>query len=50
MHRISFSYIYEKWESLRTIEPYQLIFKWSSWYVWGYCLKRQAFRDRKSVV
>ena len=44
MHRISFSYIYEKWESLRTIEPYQLIFKWSSWYVWGYCLKRQAFR------
>ena len=22
------------------IEPYKLIFKWSAWYVWGYCLEQ----------
>lgn len=41
---ISFYYYYEKGEVHRTIEPYKLIFKWSSWYVWGYCLERQDFR------
>lgn len=41
---ISFRYYYEKGESQRTIEPYRLIFKWSAWYVWGYCLQRQDFR------
>lgn len=41
---ISFRYYYEKGESYRTIEPYKLIFKWSAWYVWGYCTQRQGFR------
>ena len=41
---LSFSYYYEKGESRRTVEPYRLIFKWSAWYVWGYCLERQDFR------
>lgn len=41
---LSFSYFYEKGEDRRTIEPYRLIFKWSDWYVWGYCLERQDFR------
>lgn len=41
---ISFWYYYEKGESHRTIEPCKLIFKWSAWYVWGYCLERQDFR------
>lgn len=41
---ISFCYYYEKGESHRVIEPYKLIFKWSAWYVWGYCLERQDFR------
>lgn len=36
---ISFRYFSPNEESLREIEPLSLIFKWSSWYVWGYCLK-----------
>lgn len=41
---ISFMYYYEKGESVKHIEPYRLIFKWSSWYVFGYCTDRQAYR------
>lgn len=41
---VSFRYYYEKGESERCIEPYCLIFKWSSWYVFGYCLDRKAYR------
>ena len=29
---------------MRTIEPYDLVFQWSSWYVWGWCQTRQDFR------
>lgn len=43
-HIISFKYYYEKGEKQRIIEPYKLIFKWSSWYVLGYCLDKKAFR------
>ena len=28
----------------RSIEPYRLVFKWSSWYVFGFCLDRQDYR------
>ena len=42
--QISFTYFSPKGESRRTIEPYDLVFQWSSWYVWGWCLKRQDFR------
>ena len=31
-------------ESTREIEPHFLIFKWSSWYVWGWCRLREDFR------
>ncbi len=31
-------------ESSRRIEPYYLVFKWSSWYVWGWCSAREDFR------
>lgn len=41
---ISFQYFYQKGEGIRKIEPYHLIFKWSSWYVFGYCLDREAYR------
>ena len=41
---ISFSYFYQKGEARRTIEPCRLLFKWSDWYVLGYCLGRKAFR------
>ena len=44
-HRlITFTYYSAKGESRREIEPYLLVFQWTSWYVWGYCLKRQDFR------
>ncbi len=43
-HPVSFRYDYSKGESSRVIEPYHIVFKWSSWYVFGYCLSRQDFR------
>jgi len=41
---ISFDYFYDKGEALKEIEPYLIIFKWSSWYVFGYCIEKQDFR------
>lgn len=41
---ISFTYYSAKGESLRQIEPYFLVFHWSSWYVWGFCLQKKDFR------
>ena len=43
-HEISFDYYAPDKESHRTIEPYFLIFKWSSWYVYGWCKTREDFR------
>ncbi len=31
-------------ESERVIEPYYIVFRWGSWYVWGYCLERGDYR------
>lgn len=42
--KIRFYYYSPNNESLRTVEPYQLIFKWSSWYLWGYCCQKEDFR------
>lgn len=41
---ISFCYYSPKGKTVRKIEPYHLVFQWSSWYVWGYCIKRRDFR------
>lgn len=41
---LSFQYYAPNGDSIRKIEPYFLIFKWSSWYVYGYCLLREDFR------
>lgn len=41
---LEFVYYSPKGESVRCIEPYYLIFRWSSWYVWGWCKKRKDFR------
>ena len=41
---LEFIYYSPKGESVRCIEPYYLIFRWSSWYVWGWCVKRRDFR------
>jgi predicted DNA-binding transcriptional regulator YafY len=44
---ISFDYIYKKGEEIKEIEPYWIIFKWSSWYVFGFSLDKQDFRHYK---
>jgi len=41
---IEFDYYYEKGESHRNIEPYYIVFQWSAWYVFGYCLLRNDWR------
>lgn len=42
--RIEFDYFYDKGESHRRIEPYFVIFQWTAWYVFGFCLARQDWR------
>lgn len=42
--KLEFIYYAPKGESQRRIEPYYLIFRWSSWYVWGWCEAREDFR------
>lgn len=41
---LEFLYFSPKGEMKRSIEPYYLIFRWSSWYVWGWCKWRKDFR------
>ncbi|WP_310603568.1 helix-turn-helix transcriptional regulator [Anaerosporobacter sp.] len=41
---LEFIYYSPNGESVRKIEPYYLIFRWSSWYVWGYCMSKCDFR------
>lgn len=41
---LEFRYYAPSGESSRTIEPYYLVFKWSNWYVWGWCTSRKDFR------
>lgn len=44
-HRaIRFTYCSPREELARTVEPYYLVFHWSTWYVWGWCRMREAFR------
>lgn len=42
--KVEFNYYAPGGESSRSIEPYLLIFKWSSWYLWGYCCEKQDYR------
>ena len=41
---LEFLYFAPRGESTRRIEPYYLIFRWSSWYVWGWCRERKDYR------
>lgn len=41
---LGFHYYAPKGETARIIEPYYLIFRWSSWYVWGWCKSREDYR------
>ena len=42
--KVSFTYFAPGGESERTVEPYDLIFQWSSWYLWCWCELREDFR------
>jgi predicted DNA-binding transcriptional regulator YafY len=44
---VRFDYYYPKGEMPREIEPYIIQFKWSAWYVFGWCRLRQDFRRFK---
>lgn len=41
---IEFTYYSKKGETTRTIETYIIMFKWESWYVYGYCTDKNDFR------
>lgn len=42
--KVSFTYFSPKGSSERNVEPYDLIFQWAGWYLWGWCERREAFR------
>ncbi len=44
---VTFRYCYNKGEADKLIEPYLIVFKWSDWYVFGFCRERQDFRMYK---
>ncbi|MDR0963184.1 MAG: YafY family transcriptional regulator [Clostridium sp.] len=44
---VAFDYYYPKGEMPREIEPYVVEFRWSSWYIFGFCRLRQEFRRFK---
>lgn len=46
-HIVKFRYFYNKGEEDKEVEPYLIIFKWSSWYLFGYCPQRKDFRMYK---
>ena len=41
---VAFHYYSNKGKGERQIEPYFITFKWSAWYVFGYCKLRKDFR------
>lgn len=44
---VTFHYYYNKGEADKLIEPLLTVFKWSSWYVFGFCPERNDFRMYK---
>ena len=42
--KVRFFYHSSGGEGERTVEPYLLIYRWSSWYLWGFCERRQDYR------
>lgn len=41
---VEFTYYGPCGKSVRIVEPYFLMFQWSSWYLWAFCYTRQEFR------
>lgn len=44
LRKISFKYHSERGDGVRILEPYKIVFKWSAWYVFGFCLERNDYR------
>lgn len=44
---VTFHYYYNKGEDDKLIEPVLVVFKWSAWYVFGFCPERNDFRMYK---
>lgn len=43
-HVVCFQYDCPTGRGARRAEPFRLVFKWSAWYLLGYCLEREDFR------
>ena len=41
---VAFTYCAPGGESRRRVDPARLVFRWSSWYLWGWCHDREDFR------
>lgn len=44
---VAFDYYCPTGEGRREAEPYRIFFRWSAWYLLGYCTERRAFRHFK---
>lgn len=44
LRKISFKYHSERGDGVRILEPYKIVFKWSAWYVFGFCPERNDYR------
>lgn len=44
---VRFHYFYNKGEEDKLIEPALVVFKWASWYIFGFCPERNDFRMYK---
>lgn len=44
MRQVTFQYYSEKGQGRRQADPYSIVFRWSDWYLFGYCDERQDFR------
>lgn len=42
--RVRFRYYAPQGTQERTIEPYRIVYQWSDWYIFGFCLMRQDYR------
>lgn len=43
-HRVTFDYYSPKGKTKRTVNPYCMLYRWSYWYLLGWCTASEAFR------
>lgn len=44
MNLVNFVYYSPRGKSRRQVEPYRIIFRWSDWYLFGFCLDKKDYR------